>query len=80
MSNLKNEGLRLKFLQLLNKEVALNGNYSKGRCVISVSSQEQDAILDELSFLLTSIGLDNYGEVNEKGLDIEGMIDLFLKN
>ena len=38
---------------------------------------KKETILDELTFLLTSTGLNRSGELNNDGLIIEDIIDLF---
>ena len=45
--------------------------------VVKITREEQKLLVDQLSDLLTSIGLDANDEPNEIGLEIEHLIDIF---
>lgn len=46
---------------------------------IPLSLEEANVVLDELTYLLTSIGINNDSSINESGGEIEKYIDVFSK-
>lgn len=80
LKTIKKDELISKCTQALNKGQLYEKNYPTARYLITFSDSEKELLLDELSFLLTSIGLDQHDEVNEQGLLIDHIIDLLTAN
>lgn len=74
LNNLSNKELKLKLDNALENA---KKNQSTNRILISFSNNEKTIMLDELTYLLTSIGLDDEETINQQGLIIEDIIDLF---
>ncbi|MDF1780221.1 MAG: hypothetical protein P1U67_02885 [Alcanivoracaceae bacterium] len=53
------------------------GKYPTGRYVVDLSNDETESIIDTLSDFLMNSGLDENGEPNVLGLQIEALIDIF---
>lgn len=75
---IKDEKLRSKFFQGLAEGRIYKKSHPTDQYLILFSNREVELILDELSFLITSIWLNENCEINEFGSIIEDVIDLFL--
>lgn len=76
LNNIKNSDLHSKFIQCLHKGSVKKNGYDTNHYIISFSPYERKVILNELLFLISSTGIDSYGEINKQGLIIEDIIDL----
>ncbi len=80
ISNIKNEKLASKLSKLLDEKTNCDNNCFTNRYSLIFSINEVEETLDELTFLLTLIGLNQEGEINNQGLFIEELIDLFSRS
>lgn len=71
----KRNSLIYKCLNRSDKKKIFNN-----KLIINFNENEKEQFLDELTFLLTSIGLDNDSEINERGIIIEDIIDQILND
>ena len=72
---LVNSDLASKFVDV--GECVENGKYPTGRYVIDLSRSEAEFIIEHLSNLLMNSGLDDKGELNPVGQQVETLIDIF---
>lgn len=66
-----------KLLKVLNGGENHAAGDAPNRYEIHFSDKEIESILDELTYLLTNIGLDSDSNINDIGLIIEDHIDIF---
>lgn len=67
--------LASKFVDV--EECVENGKYPTGRYAIDLSSSEAELIIELLSNLLMNSGLEDSGELNSVGQQVEMLIDTF---
>lgn len=53
------------------------GRFATGRCSLDFTEGEMGMIRDSLSDFIVSVGVNESGELNAKGLEAEGLIDVF---
>ena len=58
------------------QKISTKNHFTK-QLSLPFSEKEQETLINELTFLLTSIGLDKEGNINQQGSTIEDIIDLF---
>ncbi len=77
LSVLKNANLVNKLNKFISNGLLKESGYETDRYLITLTDSEIEIVLNELTFYLTSYGLDKNVEVNKTGLKIEELIDLF---
>jgi hypothetical protein len=80
IKNINDEKLISKLHEIYNEGANNNKKHPSDSYLLFFSISEIEEILNELTFLLTLIGVNKEGEINNQGLFVEELIDLFLKN
>jgi hypothetical protein len=79
IKNLQSKLLKCKFDKIIKNGSVKVKEYATDRYLIDLSTEEKSSLLDELTILFTSKGMNNNSESNELGILIEELIDIFSK-
>lgn len=78
LENIKDVNILNKISNSLNHNVIFERNHPTNRFFINFNQYEKEIILDNLTFVLTDKGVNKNGEISDKGIRIEELIDLFV--
>jgi hypothetical protein len=71
-------GLKKKIQQSLTNNHVLKNGYPTDQFIVTITNVEKEQLLNELTCLMTSIGIDSNGNATAIGGIIEDLIDLII--